>query len=130
MFTIDLRSSNVSVSLALHEHIVRRLDFSVRRFAHRIERVVVRLADINGPRGGPDKRCRILAVLDGPETVVVEATDADAYAAVSQATMRLEERVARVLMRRRARPLARRRIGPALPPDDVASDEVDMNEPA
>jgi putative sigma-54 modulation protein len=108
---IDLRSSTLPISEALREHIVRRLDFAVRRFASRVHRIVVRLVDVNGPRGGPDKRCRIIAHLSPSGSVIVEATDADAYAAASQAATRLDERVARALTKRRPRPLSTRRGG-------------------
>lgn len=118
MIPIELRSSNVPVSVALRAHVSRRLDFAVRRFAHRIARIVVRLVDVNGPKGGPDKRCRIVATLAPDREIVVEATDADAYAAVSQAAIRLDERVARALARRRSRPLAQRRLGHPLPSDE------------
>lgn len=109
--TIDLRSSNLPLSDALRAHIVRRLDFAVRRFESRIERIVVRLCDVNGPRGGLDKRCRIVAYLAPTRSVIVEATDADIYAAASQAAIRLDERVSRALTRRRPRPLDTRRGG-------------------
>lgn len=101
MMTIDLRSSRVEISDALRDHIERRVDFAVRRFAARIRRIVVRLVDLNGPRGGPDKRCRIIAFLEEEGSVIVEATDADAYAAASQAAGRLDERVRRALAKRR-----------------------------
>lgn len=130
MITIDLRSSNVPISVALREHVARRLDFAIRRFAHRIQRVIVRLVDVNGPRGGPDKRCRIVAYLDGSEVVLVEATDSDAYAAVSQAAIRLDERVARALTRRRPRTLARRRIGPRPSSRASTAEEAETEEPA
>ncbi len=129
MYTIDLRSSNVPISLSLREHVSRRLDFAIRRFAQHVDRVIVRLVDLNGPKGGPDKRCRMLLYLDGPETVVVEATDSDAYAAVSQAAMRLDESVARALMRRR-RPVARRRIEPVPARGDDSTEEPNFDEPA
>jgi ribosome-associated translation inhibitor RaiA len=106
---IELRSSNLPISTALREHVARRIDFALRRFAIRIERIVVRLVDVNGPKGGLDKRCRIVARLSRSRSVVVEAIDADAYVAVSQAAIRLDERVARLVTRRRPRPLATRR---------------------
>ncbi len=106
---IELRSSNVPISAALREHALRRLDFALRRFASRVEEVVVRLVDVNGPKGGPDKRCRIVVRFATSGSVLVEATEADAYCAVSQAAMRLDERVARAITRRRPRPLATRR---------------------
>ena len=101
MMMIDLRSSNLPISDALREHIVRKLDFAIRRFESHVSRVVVRLVDVNGPRGGPDKRCRIIAHFSPTGSVMVEATDADVYAAASQAAIRLDERVARAVARRR-----------------------------
>jgi putative sigma-54 modulation protein len=111
MFMIDLRSSNLTISEALREHVARRLDFAIQHFAGRIRRVVVRLVDVNGPKGGPDKRCRIIAHLAPTGSVIVEATEGDAYAAASQAASRLDERIARALKRRRPRPASARRAG-------------------
>jgi ribosomal subunit interface protein len=128
MFTIDLRSSNIPISVALREHVARRLDFAVRRFAHRIARVTVRIVDVNGPKGGPDKRCRIVARLTPDRTILVEAMDSDAYVAVSQATSRLEERVSRALTKRRPSSVAERRIGRAAA--GGAADEGGAGEPA
>jgi ribosome-associated translation inhibitor RaiA len=103
---IEIRTSNLPFSVALREHVARRLDFALRRFGSRVELVVVRLVDVNGPRGGPDKRCRLLAHLSPSRTVLVEATAADAYAAVSQAAACLDERVSRALSKHRSRPHA------------------------
>lgn len=129
--TIDLRSSHLPISVALREHVTRRLHFAVGRFGHRLERVVVRLVEVSGPSGGPDKRCRILARLSPAQSVVVEATDSDAYAAVSQAAIRLDERVARALTKKGARRLAERRIDLApREPGPEADDADDGKEPA
>ena len=130
MYTTDLRSPNLPISVALREHVARRLDFAIRRFSHRVERVIVRIVDVNGPKGGPDKRCRIIARLEGADVVLVEATDADAYVAVSQATLRLEERVSRALTRRRPRALARRAIGPAPFSEGNTTAELPPEQPA
>ena len=108
---IELRSSNLPISDAMREHVERKIGFAVGRFAHRIRRLIVRFADVNGPKGGPDKRCRIIARLSPSGSVIVEATDADAYAAASQAALRLDERLSRMLTRRRPRPLTTRRRG-------------------
>ncbi len=107
--TIDVRSSNLPISEALREHIARRLDFAIRRFAGGISRVVVRLVDVNGPKGGSDKRCRIIAHFSTRGSVMVEAIHEDVYAAASHAAIRLDERVSRALQRRRPRHSSERR---------------------
>lgn len=93
---------NVPISEPLQQHIERRLAFAFRRHAARVDHVVVRLVDLNGPKGGPDKRCMMVAQLSSAEVVIAEATDADAYAAVSLAAARLDSRATRIL--RRAQP--------------------------
>jgi putative sigma-54 modulation protein len=121
---IDLRSSNLPISEALREHIERKLDFAIRRFAGRVTRVVVRLVDVNGPRGGPDKRCRIIAHLSPTGSISVEATDGDAYAAASQAAARLDEQVARALERRRPRHVRTLRRGARLRSERFSASSV------
>jgi hypothetical protein len=66
--------------------------------------VDVYLTDVNGPRGGPDKRCRVVAHLrTGP--VVVSRTARDPVAAAAAATLRcrrlVRSRLARWRHRRR-----------------------------
>jgi ribosomal subunit interface protein len=97
---VEIRSRTVSVSEALRGHVDRKLAQGFRRFDERVRSVMVRLVDLNGPRGGVDKRCRILARVAPTAVIVVEATDADVYVAVSQAVLRLEDRLARLGSRR------------------------------
>jgi putative sigma-54 modulation protein len=67
--------------------------------------VVVSLDDLNGPKGGMDKFCRIVADF-GFASVVVEEAQMDWHAAIARATHRLSQRVAREL-KRANRPAAR-----------------------
>ena len=57
------------------------------------------LADINGPRGGVDKRCQIELKLAGKNNIVIEDIEADLYFAIDRAT----ERCMRTLSRRLSR---------------------------
>lgn len=127
LIRFELRGSNVPVSPALREHVERKLDFAVRRFAHRIDRVVVRLTDVNGPKGGPDKRCRIVAHITAGAAIVVAGVDHDAYAAVGHAAIRLDEAMARALGRPRAR---RGRASVRIPAETGASANAWLGAPA
>jgi ribosome-associated translation inhibitor RaiA len=62
----------------------------------------VQLSDINGPRGGIDKRCQIEVQLKGTPNVVIEDVEADLYAAIDRAAERVGRTVARRLSRQRA----------------------------
>lgn len=98
---IDMQSQDFALTDALRGHAERRLAFSLGRSADQVGRVAVVLADINGPRGGIDKRCRIRVKLSPALEVVVEDTQPDMYAAIDRAAERIGRAVARNLRRKR-----------------------------
>ena len=56
---IDIQARNFLLTDALHQHVRRRLSFSLCVRNEHIQRILVRLSDVNGPRGGEDKCCHI-----------------------------------------------------------------------
>lgn len=98
---IDIRCREGPATSALREWTERRVRFAVGQFGAAIRSVLVRLSDENGPRGGTDQRCTMEARIPRLDPVVVEVSDADAYAAVSRAAERLQRRVRTVLGRQR-----------------------------
>jgi putative sigma-54 modulation protein len=89
-------------------HVSRKLGMKLGKFASAIERVSVRVTDVNGPRGGVDQRCRIKVVLSGLPSVVVERRHANLESAIDTALRATEESVRRAVGRRRMKPLHRR----------------------
>ena len=100
---LEIRSQSLDIGQGFRGYIERRLRFALGRFGPRIGGVTVSLADLNGPRGGLDKRCRIMVRLVRFGQVVVEDTDSDLGAAVNWAADRVEQSVRRELERRRNR---------------------------
>ena len=98
---IQIRGIGIPPTEALVTHIERRIAFSLSRFSAQIGRVVVRFSDLNGPRGGSDKICRVGFTVKGLGPEAVEARDADLYFAVDQAAGKAGRRVARLLERTR-----------------------------
>ena len=76
----------------LAEHRVR---FVLRRLGWLVPRAEVHLSDVNGPRGGVDKRCQVELRTDGAGSVVVTAVASDWRTALDSALAR----AARFLMR-------------------------------
>jgi putative sigma-54 modulation protein len=102
---IQVRALRIEVTNALRAHGERCLRFALGRFGDRIDRVTVWLADLNGPRGGIDKGCRIGVRLRPMGSVLVlEAAD-DPYAALGRAAGRAGRAVARRLARDQGRRL-------------------------
>ena len=108
---IDIQSQGIPVTSDVRDHTVRRLSFALARAAARVRRVKVQVSDVNGPRGGIDKRCRIQASLDGIGDIVIEDTEANLFQAISRAADRVGRNVMRRLERGSARARTRLRRG-------------------
>ena len=94
---IEIRSKDFSITNAIRDHAKRRLGFALDRLRN-VRRVVVSLGDLNGPKGGEDKFCRITAEV-GHRTVVVEDVHSNLYAAISRATRRFAHAASRDMAR-------------------------------
>ena len=101
---LEIRFLNLDSSPALRAHVERRLGFALRRFGDRVRSVTVRLADLNGPRGGVDKECRIVMQTRGGGRVLARARRSDLYDAASEAVGRLDEACGRRFARDAAPP--------------------------
>src|SRR5688572_13285109 len=101
----NIRVDGLSLDESDREYIRRRLGEKLGRHARSVERVSVRLRDINGPRGGVDVRCRIKVVVSGLPSVVVEQQAATFRPALTGALAGAERAVRRTLQRRRMRPI-------------------------
>ncbi|WP_406696988.1 HPF/RaiA family ribosome-associated protein [Singulisphaera sp. Ch08] len=100
---LEMRGMNYELQDELKDHIERRLQFALGRFAARIDRLAVRISDVNGPRGGIDKHCRISIALVPRGVVMVEGSGDDPFALVADAAKRAGRSVRRTLERRRRR---------------------------
>jgi ribosomal subunit interface protein len=92
---IDIQSRGFTLTNALLTYSQRRVHFAMAYISSHVNRVAIRLSDVNGPRGGADKCCRIKLALAGIPDVVVEDTEVDMYAAIDRAIDRARRTVAR-----------------------------------
>jgi ribosome-associated translation inhibitor RaiA len=97
---INLSGLSFQLTHAIERHVHARVSLALQSASDHIHGVAVRLRDINGSRGGVDQSCRIVVWLDTHSPVVVEAVEADLYAAVDAAAARAKEAVWRQLKRR------------------------------
>lgn len=101
---LEIRRRRLELSDGLRAHIEQRLRAALGRFARQVAQVWVYLRDVNGPRGGEDKCCRIVVHLARGGRAVAGGTGADPYAVVA----RTAARSARVVKRHFQRGVARR----------------------
>jgi putative sigma-54 modulation protein len=100
---IEIVSRKLRYEKATTEHIHRRVHFALGRFAGAIRGVQVCLMDENGPRGGEDKRCRVIVSLNGGERLVLERSAASLHDAVDQSLQHAGHSLGRSLGRKHPR---------------------------
>lgn len=106
-----------------------RVGFALRRLRPRILRAVVRLSDVNGHRGGVDKRCSVAIDTDGHGRLVATGLGADWRDALDAALARAQRTLVRTLDRRQDHKRARRRdVGNSPPARATADDEPPIND--
>jgi len=101
----NIRVSDIEVTDEERDYIRKRLGMKLGKFALSIERVTVRISDINGTRGGVDKVCNIKVVLSALPSVVFESRSASLSVAVNAALAGVERGVRRSVDKRRSKPL-------------------------
>jgi ribosome-associated translation inhibitor RaiA len=95
-----IRASGPMVDDADRDYLRRKLGRRLGKFAHALQRVSVRLEDINGPHGGIDKCCRIKVALTGQPSVVISSSSSSMQGAMDEALARTEHAVRQSLKRR------------------------------
>lgn len=98
---LEIRCQGLELDHLEQAYIERRLQFALSRFALRIRRVTVFVADQNGPKGGLDKRCRLVVNLMRMAVITVEDQDAELTAAIDRGADRLTRSVQRAIDRKR-----------------------------
>jgi putative sigma-54 modulation protein len=86
---------------AATEHVAGKLRNALRRMGGRLAWVLVHLDDVNGPRGGNDKRCVVRAQTSAGARAVGEATGPDLFDAIDRALRRALRGLRGALSRRR-----------------------------
>ena len=102
--TTQIRTGGVELTREDRAYIKRRIDAKVRKFAKAVDEVSVRLADVNGPKGGVDKVCKAKVHVPGLPSVMVERRHQSARAAVDGTMDATERAVRKILGRRRRAP--------------------------
>jgi ribosome-associated translation inhibitor RaiA len=94
---IEIRTRRLTDQETPKAYCEKRLRSALGRFAEQVERVVVSLSDINGPRGGEDKKCVVRVHLRAQNLLVVSSLSESMHAALDLAADRAGRSVSRRL---------------------------------
>lgn len=97
MIPIEIRSRIECTNREIRRFTEHRIDHALDRFRN-LRRIIVSLDDVNGPKGGSDKICRIVAEFNFAE-VIVEEVQPVWQRSVALAIGRVAQQAARELER-------------------------------
>ena len=101
----DISSNRVEIRRQLRVKIEEQLGQAFERLGRWVNRVSVYLEDINGPRGGVCKQCRLVVTTNGVQSIVITETDDNIGASIATAIQR-----ARYALKRRVKTTQSRQI--------------------
>lgn len=78
---------------------IERVRFALRRLTALVLRAKVRFSDVNGPRGGVDKRCQVELSTESAGTVVIASLARDWRSALDRSLARATRVLTRSLQR-------------------------------
>lgn len=93
----NYRSPQFQITPAIRAHSEARMATLKARHGDHVREMEIRFADLNGPKGGVDKLCRLQARIDGHPSVHAEGRDEDLYTAINLAFQRMERTLDRTL---------------------------------
>lgn len=96
---IDIQVQNFSLTEAMETHIKQKLEPMHHHFGDRILSTHVHLSDVNGPKGGENKKCLIHVELQKLATVIVDDTEENLYTAIDSCCHSAERAVRKSLER-------------------------------
>ncbi|MBI5907199.1 MAG: HPF/RaiA family ribosome-associated protein [Burkholderiales bacterium] len=102
---LQIQAQDFTLTDGLRQHVATRLAYALNHGRDVVTRIVVRLYDINGLRGGEDKCCGIEVRIKGAPALIVEDIQADLYVAIDRAAERIGRTLDRYLARRREFPV-------------------------
>jgi putative sigma-54 modulation protein len=104
---MTIQTQGFKLTRPLEQFTRHQVTKALRCCSDNVERVVVRLKDINGPKGGEDKHCIVEIKLSSKPKLVITKTSSDMYNSVRQTTKKVARTALRQLKKRRALGLKR-----------------------
>jgi len=98
---VQIESSHLGEANGLRATLERRVRYVFRRMYYKVQQIRISLRDINGPRGGLDKQCRLTLKLEGHGKLVVTAQAHSDSLALDNALKRASQSLVQLWQRRR-----------------------------
>lgn len=81
---LNVTVRGVTMDPSLESLMQHKLHYALDRFGTWVQKVEVALEDVNGPKGGVDKRCRMMVTVPRHPEVVIEGRGEEAMGVVTE----------------------------------------------
>jgi putative sigma-54 modulation protein len=98
---VTIRQIGVELTAEARESMELRLEQALRCLGRRIQKVNAFFSDLNGPKGGIDKLCRVVVHLKRQPSLVIEDRDSELGNLIDRIVDRVGQTATRLLDRRR-----------------------------
>jgi putative sigma-54 modulation protein len=95
---VYIQTRHFDLTPELSDYVESKIRLMLGRYKNKIMTVNVSLSDINDPRGGEDKCCKIIIKPENIPSIVVKETASDIYDAVNRCSHRAKRIVNRNLI--------------------------------
>lgn len=99
---VTIRQIGVEITAEARESMELRLEKALRCLGRRIQKVNAFFSDLNGPKGGIDKLCRVVVHLKRQPSLVIEDRDSELSSLIDRVVDRVGQTATRLLERRRS----------------------------
>ena len=100
---IEIQTRNIHLSNRLRCLLRKRVERAFDRLQHHVQKVCIRLADVNGPKGGIDKSCLFHVSLSDHPDVIVRSQASELGIAINKSAARSSRALMRRIGKRRAK---------------------------
>ncbi len=94
---VHINARHFDLTPALSNYVESKVRLMLGRYKNKIVKISVSLSDINGPKGGEDKCCKIIVKPESTSSIVVQETAANMYDAINSCSHRVKRTVNRSL---------------------------------
>lgn len=92
---IDIQAQKLKLGQTFKQNVKVKIRRLFQHNSDDVNRINITVADVNGPKGGEDKVCKVNVSVGGGQNILVSARDSSAYKAVTQAVKKASATLSR-----------------------------------
>lgn len=97
-----IKARKIKLEATTKEYMKHRVSFAFARARHLIRTLTITIADVNGPKGGNDKQCKVLIRTNDLSDIVITETQSNLQASIDRALTRSSQNLLQRIKRKKS----------------------------